>query len=288
MRVAIAGIRGFIGQHLKARLEADGHKTIGVERQWARTPFTGVDAFVWAGGPSRHVETLSAVEAGIAVADWTLLLDIMARNGPIHAVLLSSHAVYGRAYWKPPGEPYAENEPLRPTSLYGALQASREHMGMAMFHSKRLPFTALRLSTVYGPGMREDALVRVFIDAALKGSEIRLEGGGKQIRPFIHVEDVAVFVARVLAAGGPAEGNVFNIVADHAAVATLARECSEAALALGRPGARIVTTKPRPAEPGNTVLDSTKAARLLGWCSAITLDRGIPLTAAAMLAEVGK
>ena len=287
MRVAIAGARGFLGSHLAARLVADGHETVGIERDaYPRTIASWCpDALVYAGGPSHNVERLTATEAGACLGEWTAILDAAVVAGARHVILLSSHAVYG-----PSDRNHEEDEAPAPRTLYGALQASREHIGMAFHHSKGLPFTSLRLATVYGPGMRPDALVRVFLDAALSGGEIRLEGGGAQIRPFVHIDDAVARIASALYRHAFLEpfpddsaGRTFNVVTDHDTIASLASLTMAAAVNLGRPGCRLITTEPRTAEVGHVRMSPTGGTIGDRLHPAIELKDGIPATARAML-----
>ena len=161
---------------------------------------------------------------------------------------------------------------------------------MAFHHSKGLPFTSLRLATVYGPRMRPDALVRVFLDAALNGGEIRLEGGGAQIRPFVHVDNVVDDIAAVLAIQAAPHpeyavaGRTFNVVTDHDSIGGLASRALAAAINLRRPGCRLMTTTARTAEVGHVSMSRGAGALASGQrVRSIELKDGIPATARAML-----
>ena len=280
MKIAIAGIRGFIGSHLASRLVQDGHDPVAFERFSCAVDLRGADAFVYAGGPSQHVDALTENELGECLDAWPMLLNDCHTAKVGHVIFLSSHAVYG-----PSGRAHEEDEAPAPRTFYGALQAGREHIGMAFHHSKGLPFTVLRLATVYGPWMRPDALVRVFLDAALNGGEIRLEGGGAQIRPFVYIDDLAGIVAGLLPYSRTAAGEAFNIATDHASVRDLAARADDAARQLGRPGVRITLAPPRSGEQGNVTLDARKIRGFLdNWRDTPTpLERGIHATARAMM-----
>ena len=280
MKITIAGIRGFIGSHLAARLVKDGHTTFETGRgQYVRDEMSGSDAFIYAGGPSKLVEHLTLDDTGRELLSWAYLLECAHAAKVGRVILLSSHAVYGAQK----AQPITEDAPLRPRSLYGALQASREHIGMALHHSKGLPFTSLRLGTVYGPGMRADALVRVFLDAALNGGEIRLERGGEQIRPFVHIDDLTNLITIALHNADFVAGQAFNVAMDHWFVKNLATAVSDIAEAFGRKRPEILNIPARIDEVGNIVLNVNKAKTLLEWMPTIKLETGILPIAQAMM-----
>ena len=54
-----------------------------------------------------------------------------------------------------------------------------------------LPFTILRIGTVYGPRNRRADVVSIFIENALRKNDLYINGTGEQTRNFIYVEDLA-------------------------------------------------------------------------------------------------
>ena len=54
-----------------------------------------------------------------------------------------------------------------------------------------VPFTVLRLGIPYGPRMREELLIPVFIRKALAGQPLTIAGKGDQYRNFVYVRDLA-------------------------------------------------------------------------------------------------
>lgn len=63
----------------------------------------------------------------------------------------------------------------------------------------RLPVAIMRLGTVYGEKSRHEDVVSIFAKKAVFGEPISIHGSGKQIRNFIHGEDVAAACAKLVA-----------------------------------------------------------------------------------------
>lgn len=62
-----------------------------------------------------------------------------------------------------------------------------------------LPVAIMRLGTVYGEKSRQEDVVSIFVKKAVLGEPISIHGSGKQIRNFIHGEDVAAACAKLVA-----------------------------------------------------------------------------------------
>jgi UDP-glucose 4-epimerase len=63
-----------------------------------------------------------------------------------------------------------------------------------------LPIAILRLGTVYGEKSRHEDVVSIFSQKAVNDGSISIHGSGKQIRHFIHGEDVAAACEKLIAA----------------------------------------------------------------------------------------
>src|SRR5262249_1584272 len=72
-----------------------------------------------------------------------------------------------------------------------------------------VPFTVLRYGIPYGPRMREELLIPLFIRKALRGARPTVEGKGPQSRRFVYVRDLAA--AHVLAMSARAEQQTYNL-----------------------------------------------------------------------------
>jgi len=89
-----------------------------------------------------------------------------------------------------------------PVSLYAATKRANELMAHSYSHLYRFPTTGLRFFTVYGPWGRPDQSLFLFVSAILKGESIKIFNGGKMMRDFTYIDDIAKGV--VLALDKPA------------------------------------------------------------------------------------
>lgn len=142
--------------------------------------------------------------------DGSLATMRLAREaGVSRFILASSCSVYGRGE----GLGLTEASGLHPVSLYARCKADAEQ-GLLELRRPGFATTILRLATVFGLSrrMRFDLAVNVMTKNAYTKSQITVDGGGKQWRPFVHVADVAETMMFMLQAD-PArvDGEVFNV-----------------------------------------------------------------------------
>ena len=162
-----------------------------------------------------------------------------------------------------------ERVPLAPLTPYGATKAAAEMLlsGYAGAYGLRTP--VLRLTNVYGPGMRhKDTFIPRLMRAASDGGGVEVYGDGLQRRDLVHVADVArAFASAVL--DWPSGPVIIGSGTSHTVLDLIeaARE------ATGRP----IPVEHVPAKPGEmpaVVVDVSRAAAL-GWASGVGLVDGI-------------
>ena len=95
----------------------------------------------------------------------------------------------------------AEDTPFRPRTSYAASKVAQEHYADAWCTLQGARTIALRYHNVYGPGMPADTpyagVAAIFRSALARGEAPRVFEDGRQVRDFVHVDDVAL--ANVLA-----------------------------------------------------------------------------------------
>src|SRR4029077_4947501 len=101
--------------------------------------------------------------------------------------------------------PKHEGLPTRPMSPYAASKLATEAYVNAYSHSFGLPTLAFRLFNVFGPhqpaGHAYAAVVPAFIEAALAGRPVTIDGDGTPTRDFPLVDPVTTVIADAVGRG---------------------------------------------------------------------------------------
>jgi len=181
-------------------------------------------------------------------------------------VHVSTSSVYGEIQYVP----MDENHPLNPKGIYGASKLAAEKAVESYAESYGLKTTIIRPTNVYGPGDLYNRVIKIFIENALLGKPLSLQGGGLQRRDFTYVEDTVRGI--VLALNNErAVGETFNISygEDHS--------IKEVAEIIGEivPGTKVEGTQGRKVDVQKRRLDTSKAQKTLSYTPRFNLRSGI-------------
>lgn len=108
-------------------------------------------------------------------------------------VYFSSADVFGHQ----PQLPISEWTPRSPSCWYGLSKSVCEWM-MLDAHDLKCPVTALRIPGIYGLGRNERSIIRGMVERWAQGETVKLTGGGRALRDFVHVDDVCRIVVELL------------------------------------------------------------------------------------------
>jgi nucleoside-diphosphate-sugar epimerase len=129
-----------------------------------------------------------------------------ARNGCEHFIFLSSSMVYGNFQ----ASEVSEDHQLNPIGIYGALKVAGEKMVIAYQQVFGIPFTIFRPSALYGPGCVSRRVGQVFIENAIHGQKLKIEGDGSESLDFTYIEDLVEGIS--LSINNPSALNqIFNL-----------------------------------------------------------------------------
>jgi nucleoside-diphosphate-sugar epimerase len=129
-----------------------------------------------------------------------------ARNYAEQFIFLSSSMVYGDFLT----EQVDEDHPLNPIGIYGALKVAGEKIVIAYQQVFDLPYTIIRPSALYGARCVSRRVGQVFIENALNGSKLRVDGDGSERVDFTYIDDLVNGIC--LAIQKPAARNqIFNM-----------------------------------------------------------------------------
>ena len=123
-----------------------------------------------------------------------------------HFIYLSSSMVYGN-FLTPEVD---EQAPLNSVGIYGALKVAGEKMVNAYNQVFDLPYTIIRPSALYGPRCVSRRVGQIFIESAMKGQSLRVDGDGSERLDFTFVDDLTNGIIQVIR--HPAARNqIFNM-----------------------------------------------------------------------------
>ena len=289
MKVGVIGGSGFIGSHVVDKLIEKGHDVTVFD---IMTPHR-VDArhisidvldltrtVVALAGRYDAVYHLAAmanvndvyrnpVEAGhvnvMAVAN---VLEAARRNEVGRVVLASTVWVYDLA-----AESDVDEEtllsPRKVNHVYTATKVAAESYCWAYQNLYGTPITILRYGIPYGARARGGTVMAAFVQRALRGEPLVINGSGKTTRNYIYVEDLAE--GNVAALQGAAANQIYNLEGKRAVTIL---EVADAVRKL----VKDVPVEHREAREGDfsgRTVSGEKAARELGWEPKVDLEEGI-------------
>jgi dTDP-glucose 4,6-dehydratase len=165
-----------------------------------------------------------------------------------------------------------EDAPFNPSTPYAVSRAAGDMSLRTYFANYQFPVVFTRAANVYGPGQQLYRIVPRTIVAAMTGQKLRLDGGGKSIRVFIHMTDVSDATLKIGRKG--TVGDTYHISGyELVSIRTLV----EMILArLGKSFEDCVEIGPeRPGKDTAYTLDSFKLRTELGWRDTFSLEQGI-------------
>src|SRR5512138_173371 len=123
------------------------------------------------------------------------VLETLRRNPVQHLIVASTSSIYGGNTKMPFVETDAADHPL---TIYAATKKAGEAMAHNYAHLWKMPTTAVRFFTVYGPWGRPDMALFKFTEAILKGEPIDVYGEGNMSRDFTYVGDLVEALVRLV------------------------------------------------------------------------------------------
>jgi len=182
-------------------------------------------------------------------------------------VHISSAEIYG-----PCDKPVPESAPLNPTTAYAASKAAADFYLLTAFKRFRFPVIIIRSTNVYG---KHQQLFKIIPRTAIyltEGKTIELHGGGKVVRPFIHIRDVARGIIKAMQHGQP--GNIYHFSTDN--LRSIAEVVEKMCQLMGYDfKASTVIVEARPGQDSQYLLDYSRSKTELGWSPQVPFDDGL-------------
>ena len=226
MKIIIFGGNGFVGSHLvknlkheKNKIKIFGNKSYSKKGSnliyYNKKNFKNIlrkispDVIIFLSGNSYPNNTLKDETYDFRSNNIVLqeLLQVLAEtNFKKSFFYTSSIAVYGSIIKKNFVE---ENHKLNPESYYGLSKLIAEKQIEYFSNKYNLNSTVLRLSSVYGPGLKRQIVYKI-IKETLTSKSIKLLGNARDRRQLLYVKDCARMIIKLIIKK-PKGFNLFNL-----------------------------------------------------------------------------
>jgi UDP-glucose 4-epimerase len=226
-----------------------------------------------------HLDSMSAPEEDLAInctAQLQLLEACRAVNPGIAIVHAGTRQIYGRPRYLP----VDERHPLRPVDVNGVNKMAGEAYHLLYHDVYGIKSRSLRLTNVYGPGMRIKDARQTFLGIWVRrvaGGEPFEVWGGDQRRDLLYVDDAAeAFLYAAITK--EAEGLALNVGGDEpVTLATLAGHLI-AANGGGKYDIREFPPERKRIDIGDFLTDDTRFRALSGWRPRFRLADGLRIS----------
>lgn len=182
-----------------------------------------------------------------------------------HFIYFSSSMVYGNFK----ADSVTEDTPCEPIGIYGALKVAGERMVIAYNQVFGVPYTIVRPSALYGPRCVSRRVGQVFIENALQGLEIVVQGDGSDRLDFTFIDDLVSGVIACLTFDA-SKNNTFNLTYGESRSLSEMAEIMRAQV----PSATLRYVPKDRLQPSRGTLSIEKARQVLGYSPRHPLEIG--------------
>jgi len=283
--ILVTGGSGFIGSHLVDKLLEKGYdvrvfdliKPHREDVEWIKGDLLNKDDVIKAFRDVEYVFHLGAIaDVNVALSKPELCVQVneigtlnvlqAARSLEAERIILASTTwVYGRAK----GVVTEETPIPPPDNLYTATKIAQEHLTISWSKHYGLPYTILRYGIPYGPRMRSNMAIAIFVRRAVRGEPITIFGDGNQGRCFIYVEDLAE--GNIASLRKDAENQIINLAGGE--FITIKRIVEELRKIFGE--IKVDYKPPRPGDFRGVIVSIEKAKKILGWTPKTSFRKGL-------------
>lgn len=293
MRVLVTGGTGFIGRHAIAPLQAKGYEVHAVDICENPEPVEGVVYhqldlldpgqlaevvkeisadrllhFAWYVAPKEYLTSYNNVRWVSATME---LLRLFSEHGGSRAVLAGTCFEYDLQR----GFLNETVTPSEPDSLYGTCKNALRNLAQVYAQQNNISLAWGRIFFLYGPHEYASRLVASVANALLRGEEAKCSHG-RQVRDFMHVQDVADAFVALLASEVTGTVNVAS-----GTPTTLKDIVMTLAGLTGGEDLVRMGTYPTPENEAPVILgDARRLNNEVGWTPSMNLEEGLAHTLA--------
>ena len=298
MKIIVTGGAGFIGSHLAESLLNDGHELLIFDNfltgkkdnlsfddnfRLVEDDFGSEDSLALIKNFDAEVCFHLAAQSSVVLSVQDPVLDfehnILQPIQLLHTLINSNCKKFvftssgGTIFGEPENIPTAENDySSEPASPYGVAKKKLNEIIKTMTSNTTLSYSILNLSNVYGPRQDphgEAGVVSIFSNKYLNGERPVIYGNGEQTRDYIYVQDV---ISALIESSKIHDDLFLNI---GTGVETSVNQLAESLKTQFSSNLDPIYKDARRGELQRSVLDNTKAKKLLNWEPQYDLNTGM-------------
>ena len=199
-------------------------------------------------------------------------------------IQMSTDEVYGSIAQ---GE-FTEASGCAPNSPYAASKAAGDHFVHAYRRTHDLPIIIVHASNTYGPRQHPEKFIPHMILSALRGATLPVYGDGKNVRDWLHVNDLVDGLQRVVCHGQA--GEIYNFAGCEERrnidiVQQICAHLNRLHVSATRHESLIAFVEDRPGHDLRYAMSIDKVRRSFGWTPATPFDLGLGETVMWYLAN---
>lgn len=208
----------------------------------------------------------------------TLNMLALAKENKAKFLLASTSEIYGDPLEHPQKESYRGNvNTFGPRSCYDESKRFGETATYVYIKKYKIDARVVRIFNTYGPKMQKDdgRVISNFINWALEGKGLKIDGNGTQTRSFCFVSDMVEGIKKAMFESGT-KGEIFNLGnPDEYKISDLAEKIVE----MTGSKSKIEFSKNfRTDDPMQRCPNISKAKNVLGWQPKVNLSEGLDKT----------
>ena len=223
-----------------------------------------------------HLDSMAAPEDDLAI-NCAAQLQLLEACRAVNPGIIIVHAGTRQIYRRPDYLPVDERHPLRPVDVNGVNKMAGEAYHLLFRDVYGIKSRSLRLTNVYGPGMRiKDArqtFLGIWLRRVIQGEPFEV-WGGEQRRDLLYVDDAAEAFLYA-AVTQEAEGLALNVGGDEPCNLADLAEAIIAAYGGGKYEIRDFPTERRRIDIGDFVTDDRRFRAISGWRPRVCLADGL-------------